>query len=144
MNNRNYLRNWLPFLILVIFLAGAPLFFNDFRLNQLGKFLCWGIVAIGLDLIWGYGGMLSLGQGLFFSLGAYCFAMYLKLESTGFRLPDFMVWSGRTELPAIWLPFQNPVFAVAMLIILPTLLAMGIGYRTERAPSGIHAAIFAC
>src|SRR5687767_4278262 len=92
-------RRWLPFAILMGLLLAAPLFLNDFRLIQLGKFLTFAIVAVGLDLIWGYGGMLSLGQGLFFSLGAYGFAMYLKLQASGGKIPDFMFWSGLKELP---------------------------------------------
>ena len=90
-------------------MAAAPFYLSDFRLNQLGKFLTFAIVAVGLDLIWGYGGMLSLGQGLFFSLGAYGFAMYLKLQASGAKMPDFMFWSGLKELPWFWAPFSSPV-----------------------------------
>ena len=86
-----------------------PLMLPDFRLNLLGRFLTLAIVALGLDLIWGYGGMFSLGQGLFFGLGAYAFAMYLKLQAGGGKLPDFMFWSGLTELPWFWAPFSSPV-----------------------------------
>ena len=96
-----------------------PLLLSDFRLNQLGRFLTLAIVALGLDLIWGYGGMLSLGQGLFFGLGAYGFAMYLKLQAGGGKLPDFMFWSGLTELPWFWAPFSSPVFAMAAALVDP-------------------------
>src|SRR3982751_5204710 len=85
----------------VIFLFVLPKALSTFQINLLGRFLTYAIVALGLDLIWGYSGMLSLGQGLFFGIGAYCFAMYLNLESAGKNLPDFMGLYGVTELP--WL-----------------------------------------
>ena len=73
---------------LAVLLAAAPLVLSDFRLALLAKFLCFAIVALSLDLIWGYGGMLSLGHGFFFGLGAYSVAMYLKLEDGAGSLPD--------------------------------------------------------
>ncbi|MGF7047353.1 urea transport system permease protein [Paenibacillus sp. DS2015] len=113
-------------------LFSAPLFISDFRLNLLAKFLAFAIVALGLDLIWGYTGILSLGHGIFFGLGAYAMAMYLKLESSGGKPPDFMGWSGLKELPFFWKPFENLAFAVAMGILIPALLAMILGYVTFR------------
>lgn len=82
---------------------------SDFRLNQFGKFLAFAILALGLDLIWGYCGVLSLGQGVFFGFGAYCMGMYLALqigsESVyGSELPDFMVWTQVQELPCSGIP----------------------------------------
>ncbi|CAG5088806.1 Putative Urea ABC transporter, permease protein UrtC [Thermobacillus xylanilyticus] len=77
----------------------APLYLNDFRLNLLAKFLALAVAALGLDLIWGYTGILSLGHGVFFGLGAYAMAMHLKLAASGGKLPDFMSWSGLTKLP---------------------------------------------
>lgn len=118
------------FLLVVIILAAAPFFLSAFHVNLLGKFICYAIVALGLDLIWGYTGILSMGHGVFFGLGAYCFAMYLKLESSGFKLPDFMSWSGLTTLPWFWKPFANPVFAIVMVLVVPTLVAFIIGYLT--------------
>lgn len=128
--------HWGPFLIgSFLLLVVAPLVLSDFRLNLLGKFLTYAIVAIGLDLLWGYAGLLSLGQGLFFGLGAYCMAMYLKLEASGDQLPDFMVWSGNLtgELPLFWQPFRSPVFALAMAILLPTVVASVLGYFVFRS-----------
>jgi len=113
-------------------LFAAPLFISDFRLNLLAKFLAFAIVALGLDLIWGYTGILSLGHGIFFGLGAYAMAMYLKLEASGGRPPDFMGWSGLKELPLFWQPFQSFWFAVAMGIAIPALLALVLGYVTFR------------
>nr|WP_256758283.1 urea ABC transporter permease subunit UrtC [Cohnella sp. WQ 127256] len=116
----------------VILLLSAPLFLSDFNLNLLAKFLAFAIVAIGLDLIWGYTGILSLGHGVFFGLGAYCMAMYLKLESTGGKLPDFMNWSGLSQLPAFWKPFQYAAFAIPAGIIVPMVVALILGYFTFR------------
>src|SRR5918995_199632 len=87
----------LPSLVLfgaALLMIVAPLVLSPFQLNLLGKFLSYALVALSLDLIWGYAGILSLGHGLFFGLGAYAMAMYLKLESSAGRLPDFMSWSG--------------------------------------------------
>jgi urea transport system permease protein len=127
------LRRWLPFVILIGLLLAAPLYLNDFRMNQLGKFLAFAIVAVGLDLIWGYGGMLSLGQGLFFTLGAYGFAMYLKLQASGGKIPDFMFWSGLKALPWFWAPFSSPIFAIAAAILVPVIVASVLGYFIFRS-----------
>src|SRR5690606_22479094 len=110
----------------------APLFLSDFRLNLLAKFLAFAIVAIGLDLLWGYTGILSLGHGVFFGLGAYCMAMYLKLEASGGKLPDFMSWSGVNELPWFWEPFRYPAFAMIAGIAVPVALAFALGWFTFR------------
>jgi urea transport system permease protein len=127
------LLRWLPALVLLVALLLAPQYLSDFRLSQLGKFLTYAIIAVGLDLIWGYGGMLSLGQGLFFGLGAYGFAMYLKLQSSGGKLPDFMFWSGLETLPWFWVPFQNPIFAIVAAIVVPALIAGILGYFVFRS-----------
>ncbi|MBD2872851.1 urea ABC transporter permease subunit UrtC [Paenibacillus arenilitoris] len=113
-------------------LFSAPLFVGDFRLNLLAKFLAFAIVALGLDLIWGYTGILSLGHGIFFGLGAYAMAMYLKLEASGGKPPDFMGWSGLKELPLFWRPFESFGFAVAAGIAIPAVLALVLGYFTFR------------
>ena len=116
-----------------LLLLAAPGFVSPFQLNLLGKFLTYAIVAVGLDLLWGFGGMLSLGQGLFFGLGAYAMAMYLKLEASGGKLPDFMTWSGRDTLPWFWVPFGSPVVAILMAVIVPMLLAVVVGYFVFRS-----------
>jgi urea transport system permease protein len=123
---------WIGYVVFALVLAIAPLYLSEFRLNLLGKFLSLSILALGICLIWGYTGILSLGHGVYFGLGAYCMAMYLKLESTGGHLPDFMEWSGLTELPLFWKPFANPVFALCAAILLPVLLAAVLGYLTFR------------
>jgi urea transport system permease protein len=124
---------WLPFVLLIGALLLAPQFVEPFRLNQLGKFLTYAIIAVGLDLIWGYGGMMSLGQGLFFGLGAYGFAMYLKLQASGGKLPDFMFWSGLESLPWFWAPFQNPIVAIVAALVVPALIAGLLGYLVFRS-----------
>ncbi|WP_437670452.1 urea ABC transporter permease subunit UrtC [Sorangium sp. So ce131] len=130
---RTFLWTWGAPLALALPLLVAPLVLSDFRLNLLGKFLTFAIVALGLDLIWGYGGMLSLGQGLFFGLGGYAMAMYLKLETSGARLPDFMSWSGREALPFFWEPFRSPIVAVSAAVLVPMAVASAVGYLVFRS-----------
>jgi urea transport system permease protein len=109
-------------------LVGAPLLFSDFRLSLLAKYLCFAIIAVGISLSWGYGGMLTLGQGVFFGLGGYSMALYLKLEEAGpGRVPDFMSWSGVEHLPLIWQPFRSAWFAVPAAVLLPMAVAACLG-----------------
>jgi len=110
----------------------APLWLSPFRLQLLGKFLAFALVAIAIDLIWGYTGMLSLGHGVFFGLGAYAMGMFLKLEASGRWPPDFMLWSGMFELPALWRPFRSFAFASAASILVPAALALVLGYVVFR------------
>lgn len=116
------------FLLLLL----APMLLSDFRIGLLAKFLCFAIIAVGISLIWGYTGILSLGHGVFFGLGAYCTAMYLKLEASPSGIPDFMEWNGISELPFIWTLFNNPIFAIFAAILLPFMIAAIIGYFTFR------------
>lgn len=116
--------------IFFLLLLLAPLFLTDFRMSLLAKFLCYAIIAVGISLIWGYAGILSLGHGVFFGLGAYCMAMYLKLEASPKGIPDFMEWNGISELPFIWTLFKNPIFAITSAILVPFLVAFIIGYFT--------------
>ncbi|MBX6772293.1 MAG: urea ABC transporter permease subunit UrtC [Chloroflexi bacterium] len=120
----------------VLLLIVAPALLSPFRLNLLGKFLAYAIAALGLDLLWGYTGLLSLGQAVFFGLGAYSVGMYLKLEASGGKLPDFMEWSGLSALPTFWYPFASPWFAFGMAIVGPGLLAALIGYLLFRNQIG--------
>jgi urea transport system permease protein len=117
-------------ILVFLFLATIPFYMPMFRVNLFGKYMCFAIVAIGLDMIWGYTGILSLGHGVYFGLGAYCMAMYLKLEASGGKLLDFMSWSGLSKIPGFWKPFANPMFAMAMVILVPVVLAVIIGYLT--------------
>lgn len=115
-------------LVATALLLLAPAVLSDFRLSLLAKFLCFAIVALGIGLAWGQGGMLVLGQGLFFGLGGYCMGMYMKLHEAGAgRVPDFMTWSGVDKLPALWSPFRHAWFAVPAAVLLPMVVATAIG-----------------
>jgi urea transport system permease protein len=118
--------------------AGSPLRVSDFTLNLLGKFLTYAILALGIDLIWGYTGVLSLGHGVFFGLGAYAMGMHLMLEIGtqgvyGNALPDFMVWNRVTELPLFWRPFYSGAFTLAAVLAVPAVVAFVFGYLTFRS-----------
>lgn len=115
-------------LVAVALLLVAPAVLSDFRLSLLAKFLCFAILAIGIALAWGQGGMLVLGQGLFFGLGGYSMGMYMKLSEAGpGQLPDFMTWSGVEKLPALWEPFRSAWFAIPAAILLPMAIAAILG-----------------
>ncbi len=94
----------------------------------LGKCMCFSIVAIGLDLIWGYTGILSLGHGLYFCLGAYCMGMYLKLQATGGKITDFMKTGKLTSLPLIWKPFLSLPVALVCILVVPAVVSGVLGY----------------
>ncbi|MDZ4856555.1 MAG: urea ABC transporter permease subunit UrtC [Nitrospirota bacterium] len=120
---------------------------SDFSLNRFGKFLAFAILALGLDLIWGYTGILSLGQGVFFGLGAYCMSMHMMLtigkESVyGSDMPDFMVWNQVKELPFFWKPFYSFPAAVIGAILVPMLFALIFGFFAFRSRiKGVYFAI---
>ncbi|HSE06145.1 MAG TPA: urea ABC transporter permease subunit UrtC [Methylomirabilota bacterium] len=118
--------------------AGSPLRVSDFTLNLFGKFLAYAILALGIDLIWGYAGVLSLGHGVFFGLGAYAMGMHLMLEIGtrsvyGNVLPDFMVWNRVTELPLFWKPFYSIPFTLLAVLVVPAVFAYVFGYLTFRS-----------
>ncbi|MBI2215732.1 MAG: urea ABC transporter permease subunit UrtC [Candidatus Rokubacteria bacterium] len=117
---------------------GAPLHVSNFTLNLFGKFLAYAILALALDLLWGYAGVLSLGHGVFFGLGAYAMGMHLMLEIGAqgvYRsaLPDFMVWNQVTELPLFWRPFKSALFTLAAVVLVPGLAALVFGFLTFRS-----------
>lgn len=121
---------------LLVFAAmtAAPAYLSLFSLNLLGQYLALAIAALGLDLLWGYAGVLSLGQSVFFGLGGYGAAMYLKLASlTPRALPDFMTWSGVTELPALWRPFTHFGGSVVMIVAVPGAVAALTGMLVFRS-----------
>jgi urea transport system permease protein len=118
--------------------AGSPFRVSDFTLNLFGKFLAYAILALGIDLIWGYAGVLSLGQGVFFGLGAYAMGMHLMLEigTQGVyrnALPDFMVWNQVKELPLFWRPFFSAPFTLFAVVAVPATVAFVFGYFTFRS-----------
>ncbi|MDQ3721759.1 MAG: urea ABC transporter permease subunit UrtC, partial [Actinomycetota bacterium] len=121
-------------LMAVTLLLIAPAVLSDFRLSLLAKFLCFAIIAVGIGLAWGQGGMLVLGQGLFFGLGGYCMGMHMKIVDAGpGQLPDILTYSGRYEtLPGLWRPFSSAWFAVPMAILLPMAIAALLGAAVFR------------
>jgi urea transport system permease protein len=137
----------LALLIMVI----LPLGLDIFRLNLVGKYLTYAFVALSLVLLWGNGGILSLGQGMFFGLGGYCMAMFLKLEAsdpistkiqTTPGIPDFMDWNQLTALPWFWEPFKSLPFTILAILIVPTIFAYIIGFAMfKRRVGGVYFAI---
>jgi len=128
-----------------------PCALDIFRLNLVGKYLTYAFVAVGLVLLWGNAGVLSLGQGVFFGLGGYCMAMFLKLEasdpiSTKIQstpgIPDFMDWNQLTHLPAFWLPFKSFPFATLAILVVPAVLAYILGTAMfKRRVGGVYFAV---
>jgi urea transport system permease protein len=126
------------FLVVVMPALNAMGVIEDFTLNLWGKYLCYGVMAVAIDLLWGYTGLLCLGQALFFSLGGYMMGMHLmlmigKLGQYKSDLPDFMVFLGHSKLPAFWEPFYSFPFALAMVFLVPGLLALVFGYLAFRS-----------
>jgi urea transport system permease protein len=139
---------WTGFAAAALVLFGlAPLVLSGFRLGLLAQFLCYAIVAVGIGLAWGRGGMLTLGQGVFFGMGAYLMAMHLKMADAEFAngpgaVPDFMELAGIRELPAYWAPFASPAFTFAMILLLPTAFAVLLGMAVfKRRVKGAYFAI---
>ena len=139
-------------LVLTLLLAVVlPLGLDIFRLNLVGKYLTYAFVAIGLVMVWGYGGVLSLGQGVFFGLGGYAMAMFLKLEASDPvttkiqstpGIPDFMDWNQLTALPAFWLPFKSLPLTLIAVVAVPTLLAWIVSFAMfKRRVGGVYFAI---
>jgi urea transport system permease protein len=117
---------------------GSPLRISNFTLNLFGKFLTYAILALGIDLIWGYTGVLSLGHGVFFGLGAYAMGMHLMLEIGAKSvyqnmLPDFMVWNQVKELPLFWKPFYSVPFTLLAVVVVPSVVAAVFGFLTFRS-----------
>src|SRR5467141_255770 len=146
-NNRNIeLVGFL--LIAVTIMVVLPLLLDNFRLNLVGKYLTYSFVALGLVLCWGYTGILSLGQGVFFGLGGYCMAMFLKLEASSVAntkiqstpgIPDFMDWNQITALPFFWQPFHSLIFTIVAIILVPSILAFILGFAMfKRRVGGVY------
>src|ERR1700761_1343359 len=123
----------IPMLNLVV-APTSPVAVPDYIVPLLGKYLCYAILALSLDLIWGYAGILSLGHGAFFALGGYAMGMYL-MRQIGTRgvyqnpiLPDFMVFLNYKELPWFWWGFDHFAFAMAMVMLVPGVFAFVFGW----------------
>lgn len=127
----------------VLLLVVAPAVLSDFRLNNLGKYCCWAIAAVGIGLAWGRGGMLVMGQGVFFGLGGYAMAMHLKLEAAGpGKVPDFMTLYGDGTMPGWWEPFRSGAFTLVAIVALPAVVAATLGYAVfKRRVKGAYFAI---
>ena len=135
----------------VLLVVVLPLSLDIFRLNLMGKYLTFGFVAVGLVLLWGNAGVLSLGQGVFFGLGGYCMAMFLKLEAsdpistkiqTTPGIPDFMDWNQLTSLPAFWVPFKSFPFAAMAVLVVPAVIAYVVGTAMfKRRVGGVYFAV---
>src|SRR6187455_2077933 len=126
------------FLIVGFPLLNAHGMVSNFTINLWGKYLCFALLAISVDLLWGYTGLLSLGQALFFSLGGYMMGMYLmrmigSLGQYKMPIPDFLVFLGWTELPTFWKPFDSFLFAGLMIVLVPGLLAYVFGFLAFRS-----------
>jgi urea transport system permease protein len=145
-------RELLPFaLTALLLLVVFPVSLNGFRLGMVSKYLTYAFPAVALVVCWGKGGILSLGQGVFFGLGGYCMAMFLKLEasdahSTAIQstpgIPDFMDWNQITELPLFWVPFESLPFTLFSVLAVPGLLALGISFAMfKRRVGGVYFAI---
>ena len=138
-------------LLTIVLVVVLPLCLDIFRLNLVGKYLSYAFVAVGLVMVWGYGGVLSLGQGVFFGLGGYAMAMFLKLEasdpeSTKIQstpgIPDFMDWNQLTELPTFWLPFKSLPLTLILVVAVPMALAWLISFAMfKRRVGGVYFAI---
>ncbi len=138
-------------LMAVLLLVILPMSLDIFRLNLVRKYLTYAFVALGLVWLWGKAGVLSLGQGVFFGLGGYCMAMFLKLEasdpiSTKIQstpgIPDFMDWNQITHLPSFWIPFKHLPFSLAAVILVPALVAFIVGLAMfKRRVGGVYFAV---
>jgi urea transport system permease protein len=132
-------RGWIVLAVFALFVAVViPAVAPPYLVPLLGKFLCYGMAALAMDLLWGYAGILSLGHALFFALGGYGMGMYLMRSIAGegvyrSELPDFMVFLDWHKLPWYWHGFQSFGFAVTMLLLVPGLLALVFGWLTFRS-----------
>lgn len=138
-------------ILAAILLIVLPMGLDAFRLNLIGKYLTYAFVTIGLVACWGDSGILSLGQGIFFGLGGYCMAMFLKLQASTLEatknqstpgIPDFMDWNQITALPWFWKPFHSLSFSLIAMMVVPAVLAVVIGEAMfKRRVGGTYFAI---
>ena len=135
-------RAWIGTAIAIVLIFLAPAVMSGYSLGLLSKYLCYAMVAVGIGLAWGQGGMLTLGQGLFFGLGAYVMAIHLKIEELGpGQVPDFMAQYGITELPGFWQLFRDPVITIIGVAAVPGLVAAVLGWMVFGR--GVRGAYFA-
>lgn len=128
----------------LLLLVVAPSVLSMHWISNLGKYCCWAIAAVGIGLAWGRGGMLVMGQGVFFGLGAYAMAMHMTLETAGpGTVPGFMIlYDPTAPLPAFWEPFRSPAFTLLAIILLPVIVAGVLGFALfKRRVKGAYFAI---
>lgn len=127
----------------VMLLVVAPSFLSSFRINTLGRYCALAMASMGIGLAWGRGGMLVLGQGVFFGLGAYAMAMHLELEAAGpDSVPEFMRLYGDGTMPFWWEPFRSPIFTIAAILVVPAVIALIMGFAIlKRRVKGAYFAI---
>ena len=127
----------------LVLLVWAPSSLNAFRLGNLAKYCCWAIAAVGIGLAWGRGGMLVMGQGVFFGLGGYMMAMHMKLEAAGpGKVPDFMTLYGDGTMPVWWEPFRSGPFTLFAIVAIPMFVSFLLGYAIlKRRVKGAYFAI---
>lgn len=127
----------------VVLLVWAPSALSDFRLGNLGKYCALALASMGIGLAWGRGGMLTMGQGVFFGLGAYAMAMHMKLEAAGPQgVPDFMTLYGDGTMPPWWEPFRSGPFTLFAIVALPAVVSFLVGYAIlKRRVKGAYFAI---
>lgn len=126
----------------LLLLVVLPIALEPYWINLVGKYLSFSFVAVGIVLAWGYCGILSLGQGVFFGFGGYAMAMFLKLEASAPELPDFMVWSSVEQLPFWWEPYSSFGFTLASIFLAPIPVAFIFAYAIFRKRvSGVYFAI---
>lgn len=119
----------------------APLFLSTYNLSILGRFVALSMLGIGIALIWGHTGILSLGQGVFFGLGGYALAMHLKMVADQ-GMPDFMLWNGVETLPWWWEPFRSGAFSLLMILVVPTAASALLGWLVfRRRITGVYIAL---
>ena len=129
--------------VALVLLVWAPGSLSPFRLGNLGKYCAWALAAVGIGLAWGRGGMLVMGQGVFFGLGGYAMAMHMKLEAAGpDGVPDFMTLYGNGTMPGWWEPFRSGPFTLFAIIVGPALISFVLGYGIlKRRVKGAYFAI---
>lgn len=128
--------------IAALLLLVLPLTLEPFWLGAAGKYLAFAFVAVGVVLAWGYCGILSLGQGIFFGIGGYAMAMFLKIEASAPELPDFMVWSSVEHLPGWWQPFTSLPLTIVAILVVPVVVAFPFAYAIfKKRVSGVYFAI---
>ena len=151
-NSKNKTHNVIATLFIVIFLLIIPIgnklgIISDISINLWGRYISFAIVALGIDLIWGFTGILSLCQALFFGLGGYAIAMHMSMKQnpngvSGSILPDFMQWNNILTLPWFWKPFQYFPIALVLGLIIPAILAFILSYVAFRSRlKGVYFAV---